>query len=74
MTDNIVDLAHQVTKHGSIPLTMSYLRNKYHVIRASDVVKKIINHCIECTRYAQQQHTQLMGSLPSNRVSQTDRS
>lgn len=69
ITSNLIENAHKTTMHGMTALTMSYLRNKFHILRASDAVKKIVNRCVTCLRYTQQQHTQLMGSLPSDRVS-----
>lgn len=69
ITTNIIRNAHELLLHGPENLTLSYLRNKFHVIRASDRVRHLIQKCVMCIRYAKERNEQLMGSLPEDRVS-----
>ncbi|XP_031331853.1 uncharacterized protein LOC116162378 [Photinus pyralis] len=63
----IVD-AHIRTLHGGVQLTSAYLRRKYWIINGKKAVKAIIHSCTTCIRYRKQTMHQLMGQLPTARV------
>lgn len=64
----IVDDAHRKTLHGDGKLMINYLRSKYWIVGAKNLVKQHVRKCIICIRHKAKIQTQLMGSLPSVRV------
>lgn len=70
VTQNIIREAHVLTIHGTKKIVGAYLRHKYHIVRAQEVIRKITNKCLICTRYKRKVQTQLMGSLPYPRVNE----
>lgn len=64
----IVDDAHQKTMHGGQQLTCNYIRTKYWIIRLKYLVRNHIHLCVPCMRYAASFRSQLMGQLPTCRV------
>lgn len=64
----IVKDAHSKTHHGGLQLMLCYIRSKYWIIRAKNVIKNYINNCIICTKMASRARTQIMGDLPRIRV------
>lgn len=54
--------------HAGPQLTLSLIRNQFWIVRAPDVVKRIIRQCIVCHRQNSATANQLMGQLPSPRV------
>lgn len=68
LTDLLVADAHEKTMHGGPQLMVTYLRSKYWIIGVKQLVKKYVQGCIKCIRYSSKVRTQLMGQLPSARV------
>lgn len=68
VTTNLILLAHHATLDGPNTLTESYLQHKFKILRCSDRIKVILRNCPKCIRFARENHEQLMGSLPTNRV------
>lgn len=68
VTTNIVRQAYSLTLHGTELLTSAYLRNRYHIPRISEKVRRVVHDCNTCFRHSKIQQEQLMGSLPANRV------
>lgn len=64
----IVADAHEKTLHGGQQLTCSYIRSKYWVTKLKNLVRSHIHGCVGCIRNAARTKTQLMGQLPSCRV------
>ncbi|XP_047038037.1 uncharacterized protein LOC124643200 [Helicoverpa zea] len=60
--------AHAKTMHGGPQLMVTYLRSKYWIIGVKLLAKKYVRNCVTCIRYAAKTRTQLMGQLPSARV------
>lgn len=67
-TKLIVADAHAKTLHGGPQLMLNYLRSAYWIIKAKNLVKQHVGKCISCIRQKIKTQTQLMGSLPSARV------
>ncbi|KAL0884187.1 hypothetical protein ABMA27_016192 [Loxostege sticticalis] len=63
----VVD-AHFKTLHGNITLAFNYIRSAYWIIGCKNLIKQHIRKCIRCIRHKAKEQTQLMGSLPSVRV------
>ncbi|XP_036146040.1 uncharacterized protein LOC118646695 [Monomorium pharaonis] len=70
----IISQAHLRVLHGGTQLTMSTLRQDYWIIRARSLVRSVIHKCLICARERAAVPTQLMGDLPSMRVSPSPRS
>ena len=50
---------------------ISYIRNRFHVPRLAEKVKKHIHDCMKCFKFAKHNQQILMGSLPKPRVNFT---
>ena len=59
---------HQRTQRGGTQLTLRNLRLRYWILKGRQAVKGIVNKCTVCLRYSAKPETQLMGSLPKERV------
>ncbi|CAB3251377.1 unnamed protein product [Arctia plantaginis] len=68
LTDLLIADAHQKTMHGGPQLMITYLRSMYWIVGLKGLVKKYVRKCITCIRYSTRATTQLMGQLPSSRV------
>lgn len=64
----IVKEAHQKTLHGGIKLMLGYLQSRYWILRAKDVIKKYVHQCLICAKESAKSRIQIMGDLPSVRV------
>ncbi|XP_076301700.1 uncharacterized protein LOC143219711 [Lasioglossum baleicum] len=64
----IVDHAHLRALHGGPQLTLRIMRQMYWVIGARNMVRFRIYRCVACTRHRASTPTQIMGDLPSARV------
>ncbi|XP_028167249.1 uncharacterized protein LOC114357705 isoform X2 [Ostrinia furnacalis] len=69
--NSIIRNEHCVLMHAGITLVLSSLKLKYWIISAGREVKKIINKCLKCYRFKAQVASQFMGSLPSDRVTES---
>ncbi|XP_070149204.1 uncharacterized protein [Polyergus mexicanus] len=65
----LVQHAHLRSLHGGIQLTLATLRQELWILRARNLIKSIIHHCVTCTREKAAGPVQLMGQLPQARVS-----
>ncbi|XP_048004299.1 uncharacterized protein LOC125240447 [Leguminivora glycinivorella] len=68
LTKLIVTDAHERTLHGDQRAMLNYLKSAYWIVRAKDLVKHCIRKCVRCVRHKAKIETQLMGALPSARV------
>ncbi|XP_073950941.1 uncharacterized protein [Choristoneura fumiferana] len=68
LTELIIRDAHKKSLHGGVQLMLNLLRSKYWIIGLKNLVKQQIRKCVICTRYATANKNQLMGQLPSPRV------
>lgn len=64
----LVDDAHKKTLHGGPTVMLNYLRSKYWVISGKNLTKAHVRKCVICVRYAAMSKSQIMGQLPSCRV------
>lgn len=70
----IVQQAHLRALHAGPQLTLNVLRRDFWIIRARNIVKSVTHKCITCTRERAAIPTQIMGDLPTSRVSAATRS
>lgn len=64
----VIAESHKKTLHGGPTLVLNHLRTAYWVVSAKDQVKRYVRNCVTCKRYSVAAQTQLMGLLPSSRV------
>lgn len=60
--------AHYRTLHGGNQLCMQYIRQRFWVPNVRKVIKRVSLKCVSCFRQRKEVATQLMGDLPSARV------
>lgn len=66
-TQLVIADSHERTLHGGPQLMLNYLRSKYWIIGAKDLVKLFVRKCVTCVRYSARMRHQLMGQLPTAR-------
>ncbi|CAK1597853.1 unnamed protein product [Parnassius mnemosyne] len=60
--------AHLKTMHGGPQAMIAYLRSRYWVVGIKTLVRAYFRKCVTCIRYTNKARSQLMGQLPSARV------
>jgi hypothetical protein len=55
--------------HSNHQATLAAIRQKYWIISAKNLVKRIVHKCVTCFKAKPRDIHQLMGNLPSERVS-----
>ncbi|KAJ0180229.1 hypothetical protein K1T71_003633 [Dendrolimus kikuchii] len=68
LTDLVITDAHSKTLHGGPQLMLAYLRSRYCILGAKDLVKRHVRTCVRCVRFSAKITAPLMGQLPSPRV------
>ncbi|KAL0861810.1 hypothetical protein ABMA27_009282 [Loxostege sticticalis] len=71
ITKLIILREHLRLKHAGQKLILSNLSEKYWLINASREIKAVVHKCILCFKLKAKSATQIMGSLPRDRVSVT---
>lgn len=64
----LIKKAHQAVGHLGKASTVTHLRQKYWIIHASVVAKKLINECLICRKLQAKPANPLMAELPGDRV------
>ncbi|XP_029670916.1 uncharacterized protein LOC115240087 [Formica exsecta] len=65
----IISDAHLRTLHGGTQVTLTYLRQAYWIVGGRASVRSYILRCVRCVRQRGVRAQQLMGQLPSSRIS-----
>lgn len=60
--------AHFRTLHGGVSLNKAYLRQRFWFSKIGIAIRKLTQHCPTCVRYSRRACEQLMGQMPSVRV------
>ncbi|XP_043474389.1 uncharacterized protein LOC122506340 [Leptopilina heterotoma] len=68
LTQLIISDAHQRTLHGGTQLTLSYTRNEFWILGGRVPISSFIWKCVKCARQRKVRGCQLMGQLPTERV------
>ncbi|XP_076660452.1 uncharacterized protein LOC143363803 [Halictus rubicundus] len=68
LTQLVIESAHLRTLHGGVQLTLAALRQKYWIPQGRRQVKRCTSHCLRCIRWRAAPATQVMGNLPTQRV------
>lgn len=61
--------AHYVTMHGGLSVNKAYLRQRFWFPRIGMAIRQYTHRCPTCIRYSKTSAEQIMGQLPSVRVS-----
>lgn len=69
LTNVIISEAHSSTLHGGAQLMMTHLNRQYWIVGLRDLVRTHIRRCTVCIRHRANTQQQLMGNLPSVRIS-----
>ncbi|XP_071577717.1 uncharacterized protein [Temnothorax nylanderi] len=59
--------------HAGPQLTLHLLREEYWILRARQTIRSILHQCVKCARESAKPAHELMGDLPSCRVTSTSR-
>lgn len=62
----IIKDVHLRSLHSGLQLTLITLRQQYWIMRARNLVKRVIHQCVPCVCEKAEVPTQLMGQLPSS--------
>lgn len=73
VSELIVRQTHARTLHGGARLTLKILRQNFWILRDSTLVKRIVRECVKCVRERAARPAQIMGDLPSARLSSGDK-
>ncbi|XP_076284633.1 uncharacterized protein LOC143211095 [Lasioglossum baleicum] len=68
LTALVIAQAHLQNLHAGPQLTLSTLRQSYWIVGGRQPVRSFINRCVTCARHRARQCTQIMGQLPSRRI------
>ncbi|XP_054287927.1 uncharacterized protein LOC129003652 [Macrosteles quadrilineatus] len=64
----IISDSHLRTLHGSTSITLSTIRQRFWILGGRPAIKKELLRCVTCARYRAERAQQLMGQLPTSRV------
>ncbi|XP_076289809.1 uncharacterized protein LOC143213641 [Lasioglossum baleicum] len=73
LVKQIIEHAHLRALHAGLQLTLHTLRQTFWILRARSLVKSTIHACVVCVRERAAVPAQLMGQLPTPRVSPSSR-
>lgn len=68
LTELLIEQAHELTFHGGPRLTMSFLRQRYWIVKGNRAVKKQLLKCVTCRKQTPIKLQQIMGDLPDFRT------
>ena len=70
----LVEEAHQETRHGGVGLTMAKVHPYYWIPKLRQLVEKVCKRCHECKRFQAAAYAALPpGNLPTTRTQETTR-
>ena len=64
----IIRQFHEASLHGGGQLTLNLIRQEYWITQAKPQVNNFIKHCLTCFRFNTSPPVQLMGDLPTERI------
>ncbi|XP_029178658.1 uncharacterized protein LOC114946376 [Nylanderia fulva] len=64
----LIRRAHISTLHGNYRLVHNYLLQKYWILRANTIIRRIVRNCVRCTRHNAITLEQQMAPLPAIRA------
>jgi len=73
LTELIIQHEHLKNLHAGPQLLMAAIRQTYWIIGARDLIRRFIHKCVTCRRQRAETMQQIMGSLPSDRITSAAR-
>lgn len=73
LSNLIISDAHIRTLHGSTQATLAYIRTTCWILGGRAPVRSFILRCVKCSIFRKKNAQQLMGQLPSSRVTPSPR-
>jgi len=64
----LIEKLHKETKHSAYTPLLGHVRQQFWPLKAKTLIRSVINRCVVCTRAKPKFYTQIMGNLPSHRV------
>lgn len=68
LTINLIRHLHRTNFHLGQRSLLGVVRQQYWPLKAKNIIRSIVHHCIPCFRMRPKKSTQLMGDLPDYRV------
>ncbi|XP_055699993.1 uncharacterized protein LOC129799799 [Phlebotomus papatasi] len=68
LTKRIIAHEHHHNLHASPTVLLATLRQRYWPLSARNIIRSVVHNCLRCTRTKPRPLQQLMGNLPSQRV------
>ncbi|XP_055916039.1 uncharacterized protein LOC129948917 [Eupeodes corollae] len=68
ITKLIVEYTHKHYLHAGVSLMVSLLKQNYFILGSRNIVRKVVNDCIDCFKQRKSTSEQMMGNLPIERV------
>lgn len=68
VTNLVIQLEHLTMLHSGLKLTLASLLQRYWIVSATRQIKRVIHKCLKCFRLKCDNAKQLMGTLPTDRV------
>jgi len=68
VSELIINSVHDSSAHGTFQMVLNDLRQRYHIPRARQAVKRVVDRCVSCKRYTRRVSQQQMADLPSVRL------
>jgi hypothetical protein len=68
LTHLIIDDTHSRTLHGGVQLMLSVIRQKFWILGGRRPISAFVRRCVKCYRFRANAAKELMGQLPSIRV------
>lgn len=60
--------AHHRTMHGGVQMMLHYVRVRYWVLQSRKAARNVVRSCVQCIRFNQKEHDQIMADLPKERL------
>jgi hypothetical protein len=70
LVKSIVRETHQKNGHAAQQTLLAILRQKYWIVGAKNLIRKVCHECVICFRVKPRQMEQFMGDLPANRLNE----
>ena len=72
LTKLIIRSEHLRILHGGITAVTAIISLRFHIIGGRKIIRDIIRQCVKCRRVNTRTSTQMMGSLPVERITPSD--
>ena len=70
-TEMLVQYQHETIMHAGVQDTLMQTREKYWILRARQIVKKVVSRCVRCRRFKAKAGQQTTAPLPRDRITES---